>query len=259
METIFFSDLDRTLIFAGYKNKGHKCVDYRGGKEIAFMTDKAESLLLKLLEMKNFIFIPTTIRPLSHTMEISFIEKYKPKYIICTNGADIYIDGVLDKEWDFKMRSLVNKCELQSILNKIEKLNTSAYEIMNANDFYLKIKFKSKEEANKWVEEIRGLMHGDYYVLHQSKIVFVMNKNIRKEEAVKYLIKKENFKNIHTAGDSEPDEVFTSLDCVTSYLPKHSTFKHSNSFISEKEGIEATEEILEKIIKNIKLNRYLTY
>lgn len=252
MRNVFFSDLDKTLIFSGYKDKGYRCVDYRDDKEIAYMTEKAYTLINYLINLNDFSLIPTTLRTLSQTLEIDFINNYNHKYIICTNGAEIYVDKKLDLAWDKKMRELIKEEDIRLQLDNIEKLNIPLLEILNMNDFYIKLRFNSPSNADKWEEDIKKLLLKDYYLIKQSKLIFIMNINIKKEDAVKYLIEKYNFKNIYTAGDSSVDEMFTKIEGVKAYLPRHSTFKHNNTFISKDLGIYATEEILEELIKDLK-------
>lgn len=201
--------------------------------------------------MDSVTFIPTTIRDYKCTLEIDFINAYNPQFLICTNGSQIYINGELDLEWEERMRKLIIIEEVESLYNKVLELKSSAFQILNIGDFYIKVRFKCVEEANKWVEKINELVYGDFFTLYQGKNIFIMNKNLKKVDAVKHLIKKFNFKDIYTAGDSEPDEEFTGLEGVKTYLPKHATFTHKKAFVTSTKGIEATDEILEKILKDI--------
>lgn len=142
MEKIFFiTDLDRTIIHS--KHKGYKCVEKLGDKEITYMTDYAYDKLQELLKREEFIFIPCTMRNINQTLRVDFIRDYNPKIIICTNGAQIYIDGKLDKAWDKQMKSLCNQDELNENINYLEKLKKEykerigVIEIRNIEDSYI--------------------------------------------------------------------------------------------------------------------------
>ncbi|MGL5766884.1 MAG: HAD family hydrolase, partial [Sarcina sp.] len=84
-------------------------------------------------------------------------------------------------------------------------------------------------------------------VIHIGVKIFIIDKHIDKIFAVRYVIDNYKMKNIITAGDSSVDYNFTSIG--KSILPKHASFKHKDSYITEKEGITSTEEILNLIEK----------
>ena len=154
MEKIFFiTDLDRTIIHS--KHKGYKCVEKLGDKEITYMTDYAYDKLQELLKREEFIFIPCTMRNINQTLRVDFIRDYNPKIIICTNGAQIYIDGKLDEAWDKQMKSLCNQDELNENINYLEKLKKEykerigVIEIRNIEDSYITVKCIDSYEAEK--------------------------------------------------------------------------------------------------------------
>ena len=121
MEKIFFiTDLDRTIIHS--KHIGYKCVEKLGDREITYMTDYAYEKLHELLKREEFMFIPCTMRNINQTLRVDFIRSYNPKIIICTNGAQIYIDGKLDEIWDKQMKALCDKNELNRNIKYLEKL-----------------------------------------------------------------------------------------------------------------------------------------
>lgn len=248
MRNYFVTDLDRTIIHS--KNPTFKCVEKMGDREITYMTDKSYSLLQELLPKVEFI--PCTMRNLKQTLRVDFIRKYSPKYIICTNGAQIYIDDKLDETWDNYMRSLLKENEVNNIISKIEKLNLNALEIRNIEGFYVALKFNTIEDATNSLERLRGVVGTEYVVLQSRVKVFLINEKIDKANALNYLKEKYNFEHIHTARDSIYDMKFTGLDYVYSYLPKHAEFNHPKAYISEKDGIEATDSILQAILDNLK-------
>lgn len=248
MKNYFVTDLDRTIIHS--KNPTFKCVEKMGDREITYMTDKSYLLLQELLQKVEFI--PCTMRNLKQTLRVDFIREYNPKYIICTNGAQIYIDNELDKNWDTYMKSLLKPNEVKNIIRKIECLRLNANEIRDIESFYVALKFNTIEDATNSLEGLRGLV-GDDYVVSQSRVkVFLINKKIDKANALNYLKEKYNFKYVHTAGDSIYDMKFTGLDYVYSYLPKHAEFSHKKAYISKQDGIHSTEDILQQILDNLK-------
>lgn len=243
-----FSDLDKTLIFAGYPEE--KCVEQYQERNITFMTEKAHTLLEEVLN--SLTFIPCTMRSLTQTNRIYFIRDYKPKYMICTNGAEIFIDGKLDTNWEKLMRERISEEKTLEIQKLIDSLGLDLIENRNVNGFYLALKFKTNKLDNemKIISEILP----DDYVIQQDKIkIFVLPKTINKAFAITYL--KDTYldkKEILVAGDSNADEAMTKLDYVTAFIPAHATFKNEKAIRTKLDGITSTEELLTNILNKIK-------
>ena len=250
MDKIFFiTDLDRTIIHS--KHIGYKCVEKLGDREITYMTDYAYEKLHELLKIEEFMFIPCTMRNINQTLRVDFIRCYNPKIIICTNGAQIYIDGKLDEIWDKQMKALCDKNELNRNIKYLEKLKEEykeligIIEVRNIEDFYITVKCVDSHEADKLYNIISNSFDKNINVLKIEAKIFIIHNRINKVYAVDYIIEKFNIKKLITSGDTEVDREFTSRGI--SILPKHSSFKHEKAIITEKSKIHATEEILDYI------------
>jgi hydroxymethylpyrimidine pyrophosphatase-like HAD family hydrolase len=243
----FITDLDRTIIHA--KNKGFKCVEKEGEKEITYMTEDSYKELMKLLSLEHFKFIPCTMRNLKQTMRVDFIREYDPKIIICTNGAQIYIDGQLDTEWDKEVRKLVDKKEVIKYIQYIESLNLDVEEVRNIEDFYITIKCEDVDKARAAYEILKDRFAEHIRIIQMGFKVFIINKNIDKLHAVDYIIDKFEIENLFTAGDSEPDRCFTRRGI--SILPKHCSFSNENAIVTEKSGIYATDDLIDILKRHI--------
>lgn len=222
-------------------------------REITYMTDYAYEKLQALLKREEFIFIPCTMRNINQTLRVDFIRSYNPKIIICTNGAQIYIDGKLDKVWDKQMKYLCDENELNKNIKYLEKLKEEykerigVIEIRNIEDFYITVKCIDSYEAEKLYNIINHKFDKNINVLRIEAKIFIIHNRINKVYAVDYIIKRFNIKKLITSGDTEVDREFTSRGITI--LPKHSSFKHEKAIITEKSKIHATEEILDYINK----------
>lgn len=222
-------------------------------REITYMTDYAYEKLQALLKREEFIFIPCTMRNINQTLRVDFIRSYNPKIIICTNGAQIYIDGKLDKVWDKQMKYLCDENELNENINYLEKLKEEykerigVIEIRNIEDFYITVKCIDSYEAEKLYNIINNKFGKNINVLRIEAKIFIIHNRINKVYAVDYIIERFNIKKLITSGDTEVDREFTSRGITI--LPKHSSFKHEKAIITEKSKIHATEEILDYINK----------
>ena len=155
----FITDLDRTIIHS--KNKGYKCVETIGDKEITYMTNEGYDKLQKLLNLDSFKFIPCTMRNINQTLRVNFIREYNPQIIICSNGAQIYINGELDKNWDEKMKAICNIDDLNRDISYLRQLSEKfkeeikVLEVRNIENFYITIKCLTAEDAEKFYEKIK--------------------------------------------------------------------------------------------------------
>lgn len=242
MNNIYFiTDLDRTIIHS--KNKGYKCVEAIGEKEITYMTEKSYSEFLELLKLKHFNFVPCTMRNLKQTLRIDFIKEYNPKIIICSNGAQIYENGELDVFWDEKMKTIKDNEKVEKEIDYLKSLNLKYKEIRNIEGFYITIKCDSEEEAKENLKLLDGNFNKFTRIIHIGIKIFIIDEKINKINAVDYIVKKYKIENLFTAGDSEVDKEFTKMG--KAIIPKHGSFRHEEAFITEKEGIFSTEEIID--------------
>ena len=244
--TYFVTDLDRTIIHA--KNKGYKCVEYMGEKEITYMTENSYNEFIELLKIEALKFIPCTMRNIKQTLRVDFIKEYNPNIIICTNGAQIYLDGILDMEWDSKIKMLVNQKQVIEDIKHIESLNLKYDEVRNIEGFYITIKCNTKEEAFEVFNVLKNEFKASIKVMHIGVKVFIIDEKINKIHAVDYITEKYGIKNLITAGDSEVDLEFTTRG--KAIIPKHACFRHEGAFVTEKEGIYSTEDLIAYIKSN---------
>lgn len=249
----FISDLDKTLIFT--ENEKHICVEYNNNKPVTYMTKKALDLLLNLTNKENFIFIPCTLRSYELVTRINFINNKIPKYMICDNGARIYVDGKLDKEYDEFMKLKENEEKLNTIINLIKNYNSIKKATIATNDnAFVNVIFDKKEDSFVFYKELlkskEKIESLDFTITNQGRKTYIIPKNISKEMAVIYLkfkyLHKDRNKKIITAGDSLIDRDFVSLGKYR-FIPAHAEFNLEHVYKTKFNNILAGEEILQKI------------
>lgn len=249
IENIYFSDLDNTLIYS--KQENYKCVEQVKDRKITYMTDKSYNLLQTLLKMDNLLFVPCTMRTFELTTRIDLFKYCIPELMVCTNGTQIYLNSELDLEWDFYMRNLISRHDVSNLKIHIDNLKLPIIQNRNIEGFYIQLKFNSIEDATNNIETVKLNVPDNYQVVQIKTKVYLMNEKINKANAILYLKDKYTFGKVYASGDSEPDRSFTGLDFVKAYLPNHASFTHSGAYVTSKNGIESTELILNKIIKDI--------
>lgn len=254
----FVSDLDKTLIYSKCPNE--VCVEKKDKQEITYITQKAVSIFKQLISDESFYFIPCTLRSIEQTMRINFIKDNNLKYIICDNGASIYIDGKLDKKWDEKINSIINKDKVvllrQNIEKYVENNNINIKMIKSNRNCFLTIIFNTEEESEKNIDRILSFVDSYFNIFKQGKKTYIVPKSLNKSIAVNYLKNEYNISNIITSGDSSVDDKFVELGDIV-ILPSHSVFKVKNAIITKASGIKAGEEILSTIL-NIKNKKHFS-
>lgn len=248
----FITDLDRTMIHS--KHPGYYCVESIGEKEITYMTLTSYEKLQELLRHQHLVFVPCTMRSLAQTTRIDFMKAYQPSFLICTNGAQIYIDGQLDLQWEQHMRALIDEAVVRQEFKKIQTLNVGYERLDLTEGFYISMKFSDDESAKAGWEVLMEQLETEHEILLVGRKVFVMDARINKAHAVSYLIQRFAWKEVVTSGDSEVDVEFTKIG--RAILPQHACFKHEHATVTTASGIRATEEILDYLLAE--LENYLS-
>ena len=247
-KTLFFSDLDSTLIYSGYPE--HVCVEYNGTQEVTYMTSGGVDILNYLTGRGDFVLIPCTLRSYEQTSRINFIKYGRASLVICDNGFSIYDNGVLDVTWDHMMNEYSSAYPTDEVNIAIE--NLVAKEDMrcrikvNRSVFFTLI-FDDAGSARKHYEAVSGVMKKYRYRLDlQGRKLYVIPDFLDKALAVEYICRNLGPDRVITAGDSSVDKLFVELG-ETRILPCHSLLEINDSIITESSGIQAGEEILNAV------------
>lgn len=243
----FISDLDKTLVYS--KQIGSKCVEYIDNREITYMTQKAYDNFILLLNNKKFNFIPCTLRDYSQTTRIEFIKLYSPKYMICDNGASIYVENNRLEKYDKYLvtNNIINKKLIKENINKsldyLYSNNICFRKIKSNDDNFFLIIFNDSKTAKYNYENIKNIISPGLVLKLQNKKLYIIPEKLDKQIACSYLINEFKLTNIITAGDSNVDDNFVKCgDYII--LPKHATFKNSDAIITNHDGIFAGEDIV---------------
>lgn len=111
---IYASDLDRTLIYSlgaigvPETTPGLVPAEIIDGKTVSYISQQALDQLLDLTA--RVIFMPVTTRTIQQYQRINlFQETIIPDYAVTSNGGNILIGGIVDKEWREHIGRLVER------------------------------------------------------------------------------------------------------------------------------------------------------
>ena len=246
---LFFTDLDKTIVYSGYPE--HYCVEYKETQEITYITIEAKRLLDNLLKKDRFRMIPCTLRSFEQTTRIEFITNELTPIIICDNGFSIYINGELDKSWDIKMNSNIDKYPMSEtykvIADFITITNIPINQIKSNRDAFFTIIFKNIIDADRFSDEIIGKVDLSLYKIEkQGRKLYIIPDFLDKVLALRYIVSLFPNEMFVTAGDSNVDLAFVKEGEIA-ILPRHSKLNINKAIKTRSQGIAAGKEIFDII------------
>lgn len=255
-KTLFAFDFDNTIMFTEFDrnidNTIYRCCDKKG---YLYTTQKVINLFNGLKE-KGVEMVVITARDYSEIEGIDFFNKVHIKYVIASLGYKIYVNGIEELEWSNKCSNICSnlcKYKVNNIINKILKDNIEKVKLIS--DGYIYALLKNNLNEKQIIDLKRELNRVDYELLIYSKKIKIISNAINKGSAFEYLKKKyfvENIRDIIVAGDDLIDISFLQKG-TKAIVPKNSNLERYDSkyTITEKSGVNSTEEILEFIISNL--------
>ncbi|QEK11014.1 haloacid dehalogenase [Crassaminicella thermophila] len=263
---IFASDLDRTLIYSKKfvsNDEGIKLIETKGKEEISFMTKKAIKRLKKLSE--EILFIPVTTRTIEQYRRISlFQEEIRPKYAIVSNGGNILINGEIDYEWNnIIQKKIKEECiSFKEVESKFEEIESNQWVINRkvADNLFSYCIIHPEYVPEVLYSFIDWMEDNNWKVSLQGRKLYFVPCCVCKWEATQYIKMRENIDFVASAGDSLLDLPMLKMADYAVVPPHGEIYKKyertyetiQNITFTEKEGIFAAEEILEKIYGLIK-------
>ncbi|TCO74407.1 HAD family hydrolase [Marinisporobacter balticus] len=257
---IFASDLDRTLIYSKKFISDHKdirLIEKKEDESISFMTEIAIKKLKKLSD--ELLFIPVTTRTIEQYRRISILEKIAHKYAIVSNGGNIIIDGEVDRYWSQFIRNKIKRMclpfkDLLLKFKEIESIEWVKRKRTADNLFTYCIVERDNIPMEKLNSFMEWLEHRNWKGSLQGRKLYFVPKCVCKWEATKYIKECENIDFVASAGDSLLDLPMLKMADYAISPPHGEIYKDhreskaaQNIIFTEKEGIFAAEEILEKI------------
>jgi hydroxymethylpyrimidine pyrophosphatase-like HAD family hydrolase len=247
---MFFSDLDRTLIYSKRfaKSMEHELVlvEQKEGRDISYMTPDAFDTLRQL--RMNAIFVPVTARKWDEICRVNFVVNDLPEWIVCEAGRTIYHFGEREREWDEHILHLMRAYEsnhqeaIQRFFRDMQALGFPAWHI-NEQMVMTKVEGLEKDKWDELFSQVSWYQERGINLLIQERKVYLIPELITKGSAVRYLIEKLQPLVTVSAGDAEMDaDMF--VETTHHIAPKHHTISDRNINISEQAGLNAAEDIL---------------
>lgn len=261
---IYCTDLDRTLVYS------NKFLTTENSEEVikvsndeaypVFMSKRSFTDIMNLFKNeKDLLIIPATTRSLE---EYNTIELFKEKaeYAIVCNGAKILHNNIEDKGWKTKIDNVISgyKYYWKRIIDKLisENIVNGRIKYIDNYDncYFISGKYFDKIKCQRFLEDNIDLSL--FYWTIQGKKFYIFPKEIRKENALKYLIDKIKDKEVIVSGDGVVDMGLLNYATLPSYLIVHNDSLQNLNIsnlqlirsdilrIIKNKGIESSDEIL---------------
>ena len=259
---IYATDLDRTIIFSNkFVNDCEEpiiCVEGYENRPISYMTSKALQKLEELKTKTNLKIIPVTTRSVAQFKRVQPVQDCE--YAITSNGGTILHNGKPFLPWCNYVSRIAKEYEtdFKYMSEYLKKYSSDCDIPLNFVDnifFYMKLKDNAERnqellnildvelDKSKWSFTLQGLK------------LYVIPKDISKENALLYLKKYLNEDKLVVSGDGKLDIGFLSIGdiCiipdgseVLGYLP-HKSFAYK----SVPKGLNGTSDLFDIIEKNL--------
>lgn len=246
---IFFTDLDGTVIrSASKKRAGDIVVEYKDGYEITCISSESAEILADLSDS----VIPVTSRSIEQYKRIN-IPGFMPKYALVSNGGNLLINGVPDKDWSKRSSGIAEKRseDLTACRKLLEKDSDRSFEIRLVDGLFLFTKSNAPEVTLQYLNERLGTMIGlDLY--NTGAKIYAIPKELNKGAAVIRLVEKlgDYEEKIVCAGDSVMD--IPMLECADTAVYPDNMGLDLCGFTCEREGFcEFTVNTFKKLRSNM--------
>ena len=249
---MFYTDLDRTIIFSNRFNKTEDAVvvEEKDGKPIGYMTKTAYEMARTLL--KKGYLIPVTARSKEEVDRIQLFQEYTPEWMVCEGGARVYHNGENVEEWEAyllmtEQPSAVTMAQQQAFQAFTKMGMLAGADVSRPNIHTVRV--KTNNQTNKEIlHEMRMTRHifkklfCEMYE-YERQIVLMTNA-ISKQKGVSFIQHQIDNDFAIVAGDSEMDHEMLSFASY-SMIPAHHTIEGFKADYETKEkGMKAGEEIL---------------
>ncbi|WXR62366.1 HAD family hydrolase [Peptostreptococcaceae bacterium AGR-M142] len=263
---VFFSDLDRTLIYSKkfIKDEEHIISEYKNAKPITYMAKNTYDLLKYI--SKSIEFVPVTTRTVEQYRRIEILNDFNFKYAITSNGGNLIIDGVIDTNYramiEEKLKSVSSLNEILKDLLDVSKMPWCENIKIADNSFiYMLVDSLNADYSLIESKEASLLKKGYKTIIHGRKVYFIP-KCISKGDAINYIKKllKKDF--VISSGDSKMDEemIFASNYFI---VPRHGEIAKSyienqknkdNILVTKDKYLKSSYEIVNTVNKIFKIS-----
>lgn len=201
--SIFFTDLDNTLIYSHRRDIGSEklSVEYFGGRQQSYMTDYS----YRFLKAAEWIdIVPVTTRTYAQFKRLTFLRDLHINNAIVCNGGMLVKGGKEDEEWSLETMRLTN-ASLDALNMTFDMLTNDKPETVIHRPTPYMVYYKSNDPVEE-SQKLRDLINAEIInVEHDQRKVYLFISGVEKGMAVVRYKKKMSVEIDVAAGDNVMD------------------------------------------------------
>lgn len=261
---IYASDLDRTLIYSlgaigvPENTPGLIPAEIIEGKTRSYISQQALNQLMDL--NTRIIFIPVTTRTIQQYKRINlFQETVIPDYAVTSNGGNILIGGVVDKEWRESIGRLVARHsagaeEVRSYIKAVLREDWIISENYCDDLFYSFMVYRDQLPLDEITNLSDRLYNLGWRVSLQGRKLYAVPAAVNKSDAILHLRRTVRSEPMVASGDSLLDKsLLESADYAIApchgeiFAEQQSGLVKSRYPFTKESGVFAGDEILQYV------------
>lgn len=261
---IYASDLDRTLIYSlgaigvPENTPGLIPAEIIEGKTRSYISQQALNQLINL--NTRIIFIPVTTRTIQQYKRINlFQETVIPDYAVTSNGGNILIGGVVDKEWRESIGRLVARYsagaeEVRSYIKAVVREDWIISENYCDDLFYSFMVYRDQLPLDEITNLSDRLYNLGWRVSLQGRKLYAVPAAVNKSDAILHLRRTVRSEPMVASGDSLLDKsLLESADYAIApchgeiFAEQQSGLVKSRYPFTKESGVFAGDEILQYV------------
>lgn len=261
---IYASDLDRTLIYSlgaigvPENTPGLIPAEIIEGKTRSYISQQALNQLLDLTT--RIIFIPVTTRTIQQYKRINlFQETVIPDYAVTSNGGNILIGGVVDKEWRESIGRLVARHsagaeEVRTYIKAVVREDWIISENYCDDLFYSFMVYRDQLPLDEITNLSDRLYNLGWRVSLQGRKLYAVPAAVNKSDAILHLRRTVRSEPMVASGDSLLDKsLLESADYAIApchgeiFAEQQSGLVKSRYPFTKESGVFAGDEILQYV------------
>lgn len=261
---IYASDLDRTLIYSlgaigvPENTPGLIPAEIIEGKTRSYISQQALNRLIDL--NTRIIFIPVTTRTIQQYKRINlFQETVIPDYAVTSNGGNILIGGVVDKEWRESIGRLVARHsagaeEVRSYIKAVVREDWIISENYCDDLFYSFMVYRDQLPLDEITNLSDRLYNLGWRVSLQGRKLYAVPAAVNKSDAILHLRRTVRSEPMVASGDSLLDKsLLESADYAIApchgeiFAEQQSGLVKSRYPFTKESGVFAGDEILQYV------------
>ncbi|MEK5252172.1 HAD family hydrolase [Paenibacillus sp. FSL F4-0125] len=261
---IYASDLDRTLIYSlgaigvPENTPGLIPAEIIEGKTRSYISQQALNQLLDLTT--RVIFVPVTTRTIQQYKRINlFQETVIPDYAVTSNGGNILIGGVVDKEWRESIGRLVARHsagaeEVRSYIKAVVREDWIISENYCDDLFYSFMVYRDQLPLDEITNLSDRLYNLGWRVSLQGRKLYAVPAAVNKSDAILHLRRTVRSEPMVASGDSLLDKsLLESADYAIApchgeiFAEQQSGLVKSRYPFTKESGVFAGDEILQYV------------